>query len=161
MLFPFHNTLILFVLFWHLTKYCYVMLAYLPGMSCLCSWIVSIIRIKFVFYTLIPIQYLAQRRAHNNHYSLRKGDTVLAAGLHVVIVFTICLITLSRNSNLESFSSAQKSKTTHFGGNFQKFLCILFITVSAKILSLGLYYSLMTLHFGSIIFLVFKQLLSL
>lgn len=84
-------------------------------------------------YTLVPPQYLAQRRAHTNHY-LRKGDRVPGAVLHVVIGFTICLIILSRNINVEIFSLTQKSKITHSGGNFQKFLCIVFIIMCAKIL---------------------------
>lgn len=88
-------------------------------------------------YTLISPQYLNQRRAHNNQYSLRKEDTVPGSGLHVVIDFIICLITLTRKINLEIFRSAQKSKTIHFCDNFQKFLCMLFITIYARILSLG------------------------
>ena len=58
-------------------------------------------------YTLISPQYLDQRREHNNQYSLRKEDTVPGSGLHVVIDFIICLITLTRKINLEIFSSAQ------------------------------------------------------
>lgn len=93
----------------------------------------------------------AQRRAHTNHYSLRKGDRGPGAVLHVVIGFTICLIILSRNINVEIFSLTQKSKVTHSGGNFQKFLCIVFIIMCAEIL-FGVCSSItvfiMTLHFG-------------
>lgn len=67
--------------------------------------------------SLIPPQYVA----HNNQCSLRKGDRVSRARQPVLIEFMIYLITLSRKTDLEISSSAQKPKTTHFCVIYKKF----------------------------------------